>query len=359
MNLSIDEKIGQRFMFGVNDSNIDCIIELIKKCYIGGVVLYKKNYNNYNELLDCVRRLKEANKNNKVPLLIAIDQEGGRVNRMPDDVHLLKNIYDVSKKNQQLVVDSANITGKMLYNVGINMNLAPVMDIYNNSKSGVLLKRCFYGDMENVSKLGINYMECLKDNKVIPVIKHFPGHGGTKIDSHLVIPYVFNYKEVLEKHMLPFKNAINAGADVIMIGHLVVRKLTNGLPASISSSFIKNYLRDRFKYSGVIMTDELNMLRKNVLYRQIYLKKALISDNDILLIKIKKIIDGIKIITKYKEFLLNNFDYNKKLDNNVKRIISLKEKYIINDEININGIKLSEINNEIDRINEMFTKGEI
>lgn len=94
--LSLDEKIGQRFIFGINDNNIDSIIELIKKSYIGGVILYKKNYDNYIDMLKVIKRLKSANKNNPIPLFIAIDEEGGIVNRMPSEIHNLKSIYDVS-----------------------------------------------------------------------------------------------------------------------------------------------------------------------------------------------------------------------------------------------------------------------
>jgi len=352
MNLSMDEKIGQRFIFGINDSNINDIITLIKKCYIGGVILYKKNYNSYQELITVVKRLKEANKDNKMPLFIAIDQEGGKVNRMPPEVHNFKNIYDMSYVDSNLIVDNANITGRMLYNLGINMNLAPVMDIYNNSRSKVLNKRCFYGNMDNVSKLGISYANKLKDNKVIPVIKHFPGHGVSKIDSHLMTPYIFNYKKVLNEHMIPFKKAINEGIDVIMMGHLVVRKLTKGLPASISSDFIKKYLRSELKYDGVVMTDEINMLNNNIFYRGIYLKKALMSINDILLVKIKNASEGFKIINKYKEILLNNKECNKELDESVKRIINLKEKYKLDDKMELENIKIEDINREIDKINE-------
>ena len=358
MNLSMDEKIGQRFIFGVNDNNIECIITLIKKCYIGGVVLYKKNYNSYQELLDVVNRLKDANKDNKIPLLIAIDQEGGRVNRMPLEIHNFKNIYDMSKFSDKLVIDNARITGKMLYNIGINMNLAPVMDIYNNSKSKVLDKRCFYGDMDNVSKLGINYMKELKNNGIIPVIKHFPGHGGTKIDSHLLVPYIFNYKEVLDKHIIPFKNAINNGSEVIMMGHLIIRKLTGGLPASIASDFINKYLRQELKYEGVIITDEINMLKKNIFYRGIYLKKALGSLNDILLIKIKNVAEGLKTINKYKEILLNDKNISRELDNSVKRIVDLKKRYNLSDKQECNKISIKEINDEIDKINETLLKEE-
>ena len=356
MNLSIDEKIGQRFIFGINDNNIDTIVELIKKCYIGGVILYKKNYNSYKELLDVVNRLKAANKDNKIPLFIAIDQEGGRVNRMPPEVHNLKSIYDISRVSSELAIDSARITGKMLYNVGINMNLAPVMDIYNNSKSKVLDKRCFYGDGDNVSQLGISYMKELKNNKIIPVIKHFPGHGGTKFDSHWMIPYIFDYKSVLDKHMIPFKNAINNGSDAIMIGHLVIRNLTNGLPASISSDFIRKYLRQQLKYDGVVMTDEINMLRRNIFYGGIYLRKALSSLNDVLLVKIKSVDEGLRIINRYKKILLYDKKCNNELDNSVKRIVTLKEKYKLDDKIEGNKNNIGLINEEIDKINETLLK---
>ncbi len=94
--LSLEEKVGQMFMFGVNDRNTDGIIELIKKYKIGGVILYKRNYSDYNDMLNLIKRLREANKDNKVPLLIAIDEEGGRVNRMPKEFNNLKSIYRFS-----------------------------------------------------------------------------------------------------------------------------------------------------------------------------------------------------------------------------------------------------------------------
>ena len=110
-NLSLNEKIGQRFIMGVNNQNISEIIKLIKKAYLGGVILYKKNYHNCFDMLLVIKKLKEANKDNKIPLFIAIDQEGGKVNRLPNEIHNLKNIYDVSKKDISLVKDYASIIG--------------------------------------------------------------------------------------------------------------------------------------------------------------------------------------------------------------------------------------------------------
>ena len=348
--LSLEEKIGQRFIFGINSHNIDGIIKLIKEAHIGGVVLYKKNYDSYQQMLAVIKKLKEANMDNKIPLFIAIDQEGGRVNRMPNQIHLIKNNYDISKNGIELVNDSANIVGKMLRETGINMNLEPVMDIYNNSKSKVLYKRCFYGGVDSVTKYGNTYVKTLNNNGIISVIKHFPGHGSSKIDSHFFIPYIFDYNNLLESHMRPFEEAIKNGTDAIMVGHLIVRGLTGLLPASISDRFIRKYLREKNKFNGLIITDEINMLKRHVFYTFSYLNMALKSSNDILLIKINGVNEGYKIINRYKKLLLND-NLSSKLDESVIRIIETKKKYKINDDINFSGCDVDEVNREIDDIN--------
>ena len=345
-SLSLEEKIGQRFIFGVNNENMDCLINLIKNYYIGGVILYRKNYRNYQDMINVIKRLKEANKDNKIPLFIAIDQEGGMVNRLPDEIHNLKNIYDVSKKNKELVYDYASVISDVLYESGINMNLAPVIDIYNNSKSKALYKRCFYGDSDNVTDCGFSYLKGMNNN-VISVIKHYPGHGITRKDSHFIVPYVFNYKEVFNKHIIPFNNLISNGVDALMVGHLIIRKITGLLPASISNKFIDKYLKNN--YNGIIMTDEINMMRRWPIYRHIYLEKALKSHSDILLVKIKSSDDYSKLFNKYKD-ILKELGCSQ-LDNSIKRIIDIKKKYKINDQINYNGIDINEVNKIIDLIN--------
>ena len=345
-SLSLDEKIGQRFIFGINDENIDCLINLIKNYYIGGVILYRKNYHNYQDMISVIKRLKNANKNNKIPLFIAIDQEGGKVNRLPDEIHNLKSIYNISEKNAELVYDYADIIGNILHKTGINMNLAPVIDIYNNSKSKTLYKRCFYGDSDNVTDCGLKYLKGINNN-VISVIKHYPGHGITRIDSHFIIPYVSNYKDVINKHIIPFNKLISDGVDALMIGHLIIRRLTGLLPASISNKFIDKYLRDN--YDGLIITDEINMMRRWPIYRHIYLEKAIKSHSDILLIKIKNSDDFNKIFNKYKK-ILKEIDCSQ-LNNSVKRIIKIKEKYKINDQVDYRDMDINEVNKTIDFIN--------
>ncbi len=347
--LSLEEKIGQRFIFGINDDNVDCIVELIKDAYIGGVVLYKKNYDSYEEMLKVIKKLKNANKNNKIPLFIAIDQEGGVVNRMPNDIHNLKSIYDVSMLDNKKIGRYANVISKMLSESGVNMNFAPVADIYNNSISKALYKRCFYGTEKQVSKNVLEYIDKAKENNVISVIKHFPGHGASKMDSHFIIPYVFNYKKVLNKHIIPFNMAINEDVSAIMVGHIIIRKLTGFWPASLSRKIINNCLRKE-GYNGLIISDEVNMLKHNLLYHFNYVNKSLISLNDILLVKIKNVSDGYNYIEKYRK-KLENEKYLSELDSFVERIINIKEKYNVNDNTKDLGIDIDKINEEIYSIN--------
>lgn len=356
--LSIEEKIGQKFIVGVNSYNTDIIVNLIKNYYIGGVILYKKNYKSYDEMLSLIKKFKKANSKNKVPLFIAVDQEGGRVNRMPPEFHNLKNIYDMSKKGETLISKNANITGKMLKEMGINMNFAPVLDMYDND-SKVLYKRCFSGDEDDVYKYGMEYVNGINNNGVVSVIKHFPGHGVSKRDSHFITPYVSKYRDVLEKHILPFEKAIknNDGLgviDAVMVGHLVIKNLTNGLPASISKKFISRYLREKYSFQGVIVTDEINMLSRNIFYRFNYVKNAFISGSDIILVRNSN--KHFKMIEKCLNIVSKNKEYEKILDDSVCRILKLKEKYNVNDDISYVGCNVEEINKEIDIVNDLCNK---
>lgn len=355
-NLSLEEKIGQMFMVGINSNNIDCLYKLIEEKKVGGVILYKKNYSSYNDLINVVKKLKNANKNNRIPLFISIDQEGGRVNRMPNELSNIKNINDLTSLDSvRLIRESADVMSKMLSESGINMNFAPVLDIDNQSDSNVLFKRCFSSEVDKVSKYGICYMKQMQHNNIISVVKHFPGHGSSVRDSHFFVPYVKNHKEILNKHIIPFEKAIENGCDAIMVGHLVIKKLTNGLPASISKNFINNYLRKRYNYDGIIITDDIKMGSVNLIYKFVALEKAISSGSDIILFKYnsgdEKLIN--KIVDKVKRGDIEITDINKSVD----RILKIKEKYRISDDVDFSGCDIVKINNEINKINSICDEG--
>lgn len=347
-NLTIEEKIGQMLMFGTNSSNVEPICNLIKNYKIGGVILYKKNYSSYNEMLEVIKKLKNANKDNKLPLFIAIDQEGGVVNRLPNDIENIKNIYDVSKKdNIDLIKEHADIISNILYNSGINMNFSPVLDIYNNSNSSVLNKRCFSDNVEKVSLYGSIYMNEIKKNGIISVVKHFPGHGITKLDSHYFLPFVFNYKKILNREIIPFQNAISEECEAIMVSHLIIRKLSGLLPCSISRKFITKYLRERYNYNGLVITDDLRMKLVDLIYGKLSLKKAFLSGSDIVLLKYKENDENIfKMLYKYA----NNKDVINNINECVLRIINIKDKYNIAN-FNCQNISTNDINSVINNYN--------
>ena len=240
----------------------------------------------------------------------------------------------------------------MLSDSGINMNLSPVLDIYNNSKSKALDKRCFYGDENQVTKLGAEYVKELDNNKIVSVIKHFPGHGASKFDSHFIIPYIFNNQDVLDKHIKPFEVLLK-NAPAVMVGHLLIRGLTGLVPVSMNDKFITKYIREDNKYDGIVMTDEINMLKRHPLYRFSYLKGILNADNDIILVKLKDLNEGYTIINKYKSMLDNNKQCVLELDKHVERIIDIKKKYDISDDDKVSGVDIEKLNKRIDKINDI------
>ena len=354
-NLTIEEKIGQMLMIGMDTNYItDRIKTMITKYKIGGIILYRKNFKTYNEMLKLIRDLKELNKENQIPLFIAIDQEGGRVNRMPKELENLPSANTVATiGGEELVKKSANITGRILKESGYNLNFAPVLDIKRFENQHAIGDRSFGTNKEDVTKCGIVAMKELQQNGVISVIKHFPGHGATKQDSHYFLPIVNKSMKRLENEdMYPFEQAIKNGADAILVGHLMIRNVTGMYPASLSRKFITKYLRKKYRYNGVIITDDLKMKAIKFIYGpSIAIRKAFESGNDIIVFRFnqEEEINSIEMITnlvkkgKIKESRINK---------SVKRIIKLKNKYNISDKKEIKGIDIENINKEIKEIRE-------
>lgn len=349
VDLSVEEKIGQMFMFGINSNDITPLYDLIRNCKIGGVILYKKNYSSYDEMISIINKLKQANCNNKVPLFIAVDQECGRVNRFPNEIHNIKNIYDLSSlMDKEIVIEASNVVSYILNKSGINMNFSPVLDIYNNSK--LLDKRCFSSNVDIVTDYGIDYMKRLYDNNIISVVKHFPGHGMTKSDSHMFIPYVFNKNKFL-CHVKPFLSAIDNSCDALMLGHIIVRGRTGFLPCSISKRFIKSYLREKCNYNGLVITDDIRMMAL-YLYQFGIFKRVFNSGSDIVLLKYKN--GDEKIISKVVDMYKSKVIDNELINSSVDRIINIKKKYNIFDDVVDCSLDIDDINEKIDNINSFY-----
>ena len=351
--LSLQEKIGQMIIIGMDTNYItDRIKDMILKYKIGGIILYRKNFNTYQDMLKLIKNLKDLNRKNKIPLFIAIDQEGGRVNRMPREIKNLPSANQIAiTGGEELVKASANITGQILRKSGFNLNFSPVLDIKRFENNHAIGDRSFGSDKEEVAKFGITAMKELQKNKVISAIKHFPGHGATKQDSHNFLPVINEKNEKLEKEdMYPFEQAIKNGADVVLVGHLLIKNVTGIYPASLSRKFIAKYLRMKYRYNGVIITDDLKMKAIKVLYgTKLSVRKAFEAGNDIIVFRYnnKKEVEVIEqIISLVKKGKIKENRINK----SVKRIIDLKNKYEISDTEEIQGIEIEKVNKEIETI---------
>ncbi|MCI8671828.1 MAG: beta-N-acetylhexosaminidase [Bacilli bacterium] len=333
-SMTIDEKIGQLFIIHYNKPEITeefkHILETVKP---GGFTLFNENIKTYEQT---TKLIKDINSTAKIPMFISIDQEGGRVQRLKSMPGMnIINIPSMSKIGESNDENQAYNTGITIANdlkkFSINMNFAPVIDIYLNPKNTVIGDRSFGNNAKTVSKMGLSLANALKNNNIIPVYKHFPGHGNTEKDSHVEMPIITKTKEELyQDELIPFKNAISNNADIIMVGHLALPKITNDYtPASLSKQVVTDLLKNELGYKNLIITDALNMkaITNNYSEKQIY-ELAINAGVDILLMPNDPILAFNSIKKSLEEGTINETTITK----SVEKIIALKLKYNIIDK---------------------------
>ena len=353
LELNVKEKIGQMLIIALHEKELtNETINIIQKYKIGGVILYRRDYDNYSEMIEKINKLKNISRDNKIPLFISIDQEGGRVNRLPYEIKNIKSANKIAKtRDVDTVKQSSEIISIILKSFGIGMNYAPVLDIKRFDEDHAIGDRCFGGNKQEVSKYGVEFMKEMSKQGVLPVVKHFPGHGSTTKDSHISLPVVRKSKEELEDDdMYPFKEAIKNGADGIMVGHILIKDIDKKYPASLSRKVIHKYLIEKLKYKGLIITDDLKMLAVRLRYSPAKaVELAIQAGNDMIMTGLSyKTID--KIINKIaKKVEKGKIDQNA-INNSVNKIITMKEKYKISDE-NVTGLDIDKINKEIEELN--------
>ncbi len=264
--MSLKEQIGQVLMvgfWGITPSQD--IIDLISRYRIGNIILFSRNMGDTRQVLELTQSLQRIAKEagHRYPLLIAIDQENGIVQRLGETATIFPgNMALGAIGSDEIAYDVALATGQELLALGINMNLAPVVDVNNNPANPVIGVRSFGEDPRLVARLGAAMVKGYRAAGIISCLKHFPGHGDTAIDSHLglpTIPYALERLESLE--LVPFRRGIEAGADSVMIAHVAFPALTRQeeLPATLSPTIVKRLLREQMGFNGVIISDCLEM----------------------------------------------------------------------------------------------------
>jgi len=254
------EKIGQLFMVGFMGTSVTPeLASFIKEYKPCGVILFSRNLESVGQIVELTNDLQRCSK--KSPLLISIDQEGGRVSRLPKGFTIFPPCELLGRCNSsELAYAAAATIAKELKAVGINMNMAPVLDVNSNPDNPVIGDRAFGSTPDVVSEMALVTAAGLQDNKVVACGKHFPGHGDTNADSHKELPVVEAPRGRLEAvEFPPFRRAVAAGIATLMTAHVLYRALDDELPATLSPAIITNLLREDLRYDGVVLTDDLEM----------------------------------------------------------------------------------------------------
>ena len=265
MNRSDAEReIGQLFMVGMPGPDLDKETDkLIREGRIGGVILFSRNIENPLQLAALCRDLQSAaSEAQDSPLFLAVDQEGGRVSRLKDPFKSFPGNAAIGTDEEPVkrAIDFATVTSKEMKIVGLNMNLAPVVDVQRGEIEKHLAGRSFGEDPEVVAFLGKTVVKHLQKNGIMAVAKHFPGLGRAEVDPHFHLPKISVDLEELERiHFPPFAAAIEEGVCGIMTSHALYPALDPERPATLSSTVLTEVLRKRMGFRGLTITDDLEM----------------------------------------------------------------------------------------------------
>jgi beta-N-acetylhexosaminidase len=254
------DKIGQLFMVGFLGASVTPdLASFIKEYKPGGVILFSRNLESVEQMVDLTNGLQACSPHS--PLLISIDQEGGRVSRLPKGFTIFPPCDILGRCNSTELAYAAGATiAKELRAVGVNMNMAPVLDVNSNPSNPVIGDRSFGATPDVVCELGMATAAGLQDNKIVACGKHFPGHGDTNTDSHKELPVVEAPRGRLEAvEFPPFRRAVAQGIASMMTAHVVYSALDPELPATLSPAIINGFLRQELQYDGVVLTDDLEM----------------------------------------------------------------------------------------------------
>jgi beta-N-acetylhexosaminidase len=336
-SMSLKEKIGQLFILDLKnrDKNLyytemnDDLDKYIEEFRPGGVLLFSGNIYSNQQVKNLISDLQSIS---GIPLFIAIDQEGGRVSRLNSnskmDVLDIPSHEILGKLNDvDLTWQIGKIIGEELKYLGFNMNLAPVADINSNYKNPVLGDRSFSENKEVVSALVKPFVQGLQESGVCSVIKHFPGHGDTGTDPHSgEVSIDLKLTEIRNRELLPFSSGISQGAAGVITAHIKTPNIveSNGLPATLSSFFIRDILREEMEFNGLVISDSFTMAA----IRDFWLSGEsatifIVAGGDIILrpSDINAAMDGIL------ESLKNGILTNDRINKSVFRILAVKYRF--------------------------------
>lgn len=330
LEMSLPDKIGQMIISGVDGKSLsDDEYLMINSGQVGGVIFLGHNVKSADQFRQLVSELPQSP---DIPLFLSVDQEGGRVQRLPLNKAEYPAALSVGKTPESATQHGVSL-GEAVQSFDLNLNLAPVLDVFSNPKNKVIGNRAFGRTPETVSFVGVDVMRGIQETGTISCVKHFPGHGDTIMDSHEGLPVIRHDLSRLENfEWLPFKKAIDQGADMIMTAHVLIPAIDKEDPATLSKEIITSHLRELMGFDGVVITDDLVMgaISKKYPY-ETAVRKAVDAGVDIMLISNNNYVDEIQhsIYTA-----VHNGEIEiERIDRTVERILKLKYKYLVKDDM--------------------------
>ncbi len=361
--LTSAQKIGQLFFIGLPTTEInEQTRDLLDKISPGGICLFSRNIKTAlqtRKLLDDCRRILP------VEPFLALDQEGGLVDRLRRIVTPMNSIRQITEKlNPESVEKLAAITAEIIGILGFNMNFAPVVDVIDDKREKYvngLYSRGFGKSKENVVELAGIYLEMLQKGGCLATIKHFPGYGATEVDSHEELPKVnLTLEQLQENDLFPYRRLIGEkDVNAVMVGHAAY-PLTdlqekdadgNYLPSSLSYNFITKLLREKLRYKNLVLTDDLEMgaIIKNYGMGEAA-KMALKAGNDQLLICANT--DAMREAFEAVETAVNAGEISwNRIEESLERIAAVKSK--LAPPLEFQEPRIEELSREIKKLNEM------
>lgn len=310
-SLSDREKIGQLMMFDFrywkSDVGYDFypvtklpseVINFIKEYAVGSVILFRENCIDSRQIYQLNKSIQLAR--SRIPLFIAVDQEGGLISRIDSITRFPGNMALAATRDLSLAEKFGALQGEELAALGFNMNFAPVVDVNSNDNNPVIGVRSYGSNVELTKSMSQSYIRGLQKSGIIATIKHFPGYGSVANDPHFELPVLSYSEELWQKNDLPpFKYAIGNGIKAIMTAHVVVPSLDNttikstktgkiiGTPATLSTKIIHDTLRNKFKYNGLIISDSFIMDAISNNFDLLYaIKKSILVGTDIIVMPV-------------------------------------------------------------------------
>ncbi len=269
--IALEDMVGQMLLVGFRGTDItenSSIVQMLYELNLGGVVLFDYDVPSQSfprNILDPKQTQKliaDLQRSSKTPLLVAVDAEGGRINRLQAKYGFLDipSAQEMGRKTYQECFTIYRTLAQQLHDLGFNLNLAPVVDLNLNPKNPVIgsLERSYSGKSQKVTECALAFIAAHREKKLITTLKHFPGHGSSQQDSHLGLVDVTRTYEAIE--LQPYRDLIQKNhAETVMTAHIMNRKIDPKFPATLSQEYIQHQLRDKLSFQGVVISDDMQM----------------------------------------------------------------------------------------------------